>query len=133
MQARCVCGGVTVDLPGFSSEVIACHCLQCQQRTGSPFGVGAYYPAESVSAAGNVTEFVRPTARGGTFRTFFCPICGTSVYWITSAMPGMIGVAAGAIAEPDGPSPKRSVWEESMHRWVLEGAAMDHYPRGWCP
>ena len=48
MQARCACGDLTVTLPGPSSAVVACHCEDCQRRTGSPFGVGAYYSSDAV-------------------------------------------------------------------------------------
>jgi len=130
MQARCVCGGVTVDLPGPSFEVFACHCIECQRRTGAPFGVGAYYPAEKVLMVGATTEFARPTDAGGTFRSYFGPTCGTSVLWETTGMPGMIGVAVGAIDGFDHPRPTRSLWERSRQPWATLGGEMEHSPRG---
>lgn len=131
MQARCVCGAVTADLPGPSAQIVACHCVDCQRRTGSPFGVGAYYPADAVRCSGPVTEFVRPTEAGGEFRTSFCSVCGTSVYWTTSGKPNMIGIAVGAIADPTYPAPVSSLWERSRHTWTSIDNAVEHLPRGW--
>lgn len=130
LQARCGCGSLTVTLPGTSDMVVACHCIDCQRRTGSPFGVGAYYPADMIGISGAAKEYVRPTATGGKFRSFFCPECGTSVYWKTDKHPTMIGVAVGAIGDIGYPGPVRSVWEQSRHRWVQIDSVRDHFERG---
>ncbi len=52
MQAACQCGQLHVALPGPTLAVVACHCTFCQRRTGSPFGVLAYYAAELVTISG---------------------------------------------------------------------------------
>lgn len=113
MQARCVCGAVTADLPGPSPDIVACHCIDCQRRAGSPFRVGAYYPAGAVNCVGAVTEFARPTEAGGEFRTCFCSVCGTSVYRTTRFKPDTIGVAVGALGDPAYPAPLSCLWERS--------------------
>lgn len=33
-------------------------------------------------------------------------------------MPALIGVAAGAFADPDFPAPQQSVWTRDKHRWL---------------
>jgi hypothetical protein len=38
--------------------VVACHCIDCQRRTGAPFGVGAFYPADAVTISGAPKEYV---------------------------------------------------------------------------
>lgn len=96
-----------------------------------PFGVGAYYPAGAVNCVGAVTEFARPTEAGGGFRTSFCSVCGTSLYWRTSFKPDMIGTAIGAIGDPAYPAPLSSLWERSRHTWIAVGTAAEHLPRGW--
>lgn len=130
MKARCACGDLTVTLPGPSPAVVACHCEDCQRRTGSPFGVGAYYPADAVEVAGATKEFSRPAASGGVFTTSFCPECGSSVFWVAAKHPAMIGVAVGAITDPSYPAPVRSVWERSKHAWVSIDCAFEHFARG---
>ena len=130
MNARCSCGAVSLSLPGPSKLVVACHCLDCQRRTGAPFGVGAFYPAEAVTLSGTPKEFVRAAASGGKVRSYFCPDCGSTVYWKADNLPALIGVAVGAIADPKFPGPARSVFEQSRHDWVeLNGAAVEHFQR----
>ncbi|MCK1709317.1 MULTISPECIES: GFA family protein [unclassified Bradyrhizobium] len=134
VDARCGCGGLALSLPGSSSLVVACHCIDCQRRTGAPFGVGAFYPAEVVTISGAPKEYVRAAASGGKVRCYFCPDCGSTVYWKADNLPAMIGVAIGAIADPNYPAPVRSVFEQSKHRWVdINGAAIEHFQQSSVP
>ena len=130
MKAACQCGRLTAALPGPSPAVVACHCVDCQRRTGSPFGVLAYYPADAVTIAGEAVRYVRNTAMGGTFENFFCPTCGTTVYVRAGKHPAMIGVALGAIADPTYPPPIRSVWEQSRHGWIAMPDGAVRFERG---
>ena len=130
MKAECQCGQLSVELPGPSMGVVACHCIACQRRSGSPFGVLAYYPAEQLRIDGDAKRFERPTDEGNRFETFFCPECGSTVYAKAGKHPSMLGVAVGAIADPDFQPPVRSVWEQSMHRWVQMPGDAQHFPRG---
>ncbi|WP_456624095.1 MULTISPECIES: GFA family protein [unclassified Bradyrhizobium] len=118
IDARCSCGAVALSLSGPSRLVAACHCIDCQRRTGAPFGVGAFYSADAVTISGAPKEYVRTAASGGKVRSYFCPDCGSTVYWKADNLPAMIGVAVGAIADPNYPAPIRSVFEQSKHAWV---------------
>lgn len=131
MQARCACGALTVTLPeDLTPAVVACHCTACQRRTGSPFGVGAYYPLSTLAIAGETKSWTRTTDSGGAFTTHFCPTCGSNVYWSTDKHPDAVGIAVGAVADPHFPAPIRSVWEETRHDWVDIPTATQHFPRG---
>lgn len=130
MQASCQCGELTVTLHGQPEAVVACHCIACQRRTGSVFGVLAYYPDDRVRIAGAATRFTRPGASGDAFQTFFCPVCGATVYVRTGRHPAGVGVAVGAIGDPGFAPPVRSIWESAMHGWVSITSAEQHFPRG---
>lgn len=130
MKAKCQCGQLSVALPGPSSSVVACHCSDCQRRSGSPFGVLAYYPTETVEITGKAAHYVRSTATGGTFETSFCSICGSTVYARAERAPDLVGIAVGAICDPTYPAPVRSVWEESKHDWVVIPEPAQRFPRG---
>ncbi len=127
--ARCSCGGLTLTLPEPSNLVVACHCLECQRRTGAPFGVGAFYPVESVAVFGSPKEFIRDAASGGKVHTYFCPNCGSTLYWKADNLPTHIGVAVGALADSEYPPPVRSVFERSKHKWVKIDGDVEHFPQ----
>jgi hypothetical protein len=127
-HARCNCGAITLSLPEQPSKiVVACHCIDCQRRTGAPFGVGAYYPAEVVTISGTSKEFTHAAASGGKIHNYFCPQCGSTVYWKLSNMPALIAVAVGAMADPKHPAPVISVFEQSKHDWVQINVAAEHF------
>jgi hypothetical protein len=131
ITARCSCSAVALSLPGPTSRVAACHCIDCQRRTGAPFGVGAFYPAEAVTISGAPKEYVRAAASGGRVRFYFCPDCGSTVCWKADNLPAMIGVAVGAIADPNFPAPIKSVFEQSKHVWIeINGAGVEHLQQG---
>jgi hypothetical protein len=134
VDARCSCGAVTLSLPEEPSKiVIACHCLDCQRRTGAPFGVGAYYPADVVTISGTSKEFTHAAASGGKIHNYFCPQCGSTVYWKLSNFPALIGVAVGAMANPKYPAPVRSVEEQTKHDWVQIDGAVEHFRQSSLP
>src|SRR5215467_7609846 len=111
IEARCSCGALVVKVPGPSQLIVACHCTECQRRTGSPFGVGAFYPSKDVTITGAAKEFARDGSTGGKVRINFCPNCGSSVYWTVDKAPDLIGVAVGSFADSGYPHPSRSLWE----------------------
>jgi hypothetical protein len=94
-----------------------CHCLACQRRTGSTFGIQARWPGDRVAVSGRYTEYVR-TSDDGEERTFrFCPDCGTTVFWTTEGLDS-IAVAIGAFADPSFPQPTVSVYGARRHPWL---------------
>jgi hypothetical protein len=101
-----------------------CHCLACQRRTGSAFGMQARFPRERVRIEGRANEYTR-SSDAGEPRTFhFCPECGSTVYYQTD--PELIAVPIGAFADPDFPPPRISVWESRRHPWVTVPPEAEH-------
>lgn len=131
MQASCQCGTLTATInDGAEPMVVACHCIDCQKRSGSPFGSMAYYPQTSVAFDGEAREYSRVTDSGETYTTGFCPNCGSTLYGKASRLPDVVGVTVGTISDPDFPAPVRSVYEQSRHHWLAMPAEMPGFVRG---
>lgn len=119
-QASCCCGQLRVTCEGEPVRISMCHCLACQQRTGSVFGTQARFPRDQVSEIqGRATQFTRVADSGNSVTFSFCPVCGSTVYWELGKMPDVIAVAVGAFADPGFPEPRHSVYEEHQHAWAL--------------
>ena len=101
-------------------RVSICHCLACQQRTGSAFGVQARYPKQQVSVRGESAVFERTGDGGGLASFHFCPRCGSTVYWELDGLAGFVAVAVGAFADPSFPAPQVSIYEARRHAWALD-------------
>ena len=95
-----------------------CHCLSCQRRTGSVFGVQARFDRDKMTVEGRSAEFVRVGDAAGRITSHFCPTCGSTVYWELDTIPGFVTVAVGAFADPRFPPPRVSVYEERRHSWA---------------
>lgn len=116
--ATCSCGQLRVTCEGEPVRVSMCHCLECQKRTGSTYGVQARWPAAQALVEGRSSRFVRTGDEGNVATFHFCPDCGSTVYYQFDAIPDVVAVAAGNFADPDFPAPKFSVYENRRHRWV---------------
>lgn len=116
--ATCSCGQLTVRCGSEPLKVSLCHCPACQKRTGSAFGVAAFFDREDVQVDGERKTFVRPSDSGYDVVFHFCPVCGASVYWEPLRKPDLIAVAVGAFADPAFPTPSQEVHSASRHSWV---------------
>ena len=128
--AQCACGGVTATTVGEPDAVSLCHCLACQRRTGSPFGVGAYFPHSAVTLSGKTKTFVRKVEHTDrTITNHFCPECGTTIYWMADLRPNHIGIAVGNFADPAFRPPTRAVWAQHRHEWITLPPDTPSYPQ----
>jgi hypothetical protein len=95
-----------------------CHCLACQQRTGSVFSAQARFPRDRVEHVGQAREYVRVGDDGGRITFRFCPECGSTVSYVCDDEPDLVGVPVGAFADPTFPAPTYSVYDNRRHSWV---------------
>jgi hypothetical protein len=117
--AGCSCGQLSLTARGEPVRISVCHCLACQQRTGSAFGVQARFATCDVDIDGASTRYVRTGDEGNRIAFHFCPDCGSTVYYQFEAHPEVIAVAVGPFADPAFPPPTVSVYDESRrHAWV---------------
>lgn len=116
--ASCGCGQLSARVTGEPVRVSICHCLDCQRRTGGPFGQQARFARDAVTTAGRSSTWER-TGDGGSTATFhFCPRCGSTLWWEADSLPGWVTMPVGAFADPAFPAPGVSVYEERRHSWV---------------
>lgn len=115
--ASCCCGQLKIEVEGEPRGVGVCHCLACQQRTGSVFAALAGFAAP-YKMSGKATEYVRTGDHGSKFRFRFCPVCGSTVFHTEEGVEGHVSVAVGAFADPNFPPPQDSVYDSRRHAWV---------------
>jgi hypothetical protein len=125
-RATCACGSVVFEVAGDPALVVACHCTDCQRRTGSSHQVAVWYRDEDVrSSEGTPTVYRRSGDRGVEVTFEFCGRCGSTVSWTIADNPGARAFAAGAFASPDLPAPQLEFFTSRRARWQrpIEGAA----------
>jgi len=120
MTATCACGqaSITVNAPPAMHGV--CHCTSCKRRTGSAFGISAYFDKAAVvtyKGETSIYAFHHASQRHDQER-HFCALCGTTLYWFVSTLPETIGIAGGCFADEGLPEPTYSVSEQTKEIWV---------------
>jgi hypothetical protein len=116
--ARCSCGQLRVTVTGEPTRVSVCHCLECQKRTGSPFGSQARWPMAQATIEGPSNAWSRTGDEGHTAEFHFCPVCSSIVWYRFPDLPDVIAIPIGGFADPDFPPPQFSVYDNRRHRWL---------------
>jgi hypothetical protein len=124
--ASCSCGALTARTTGEPVRISICHCLACQRRTGSVFGVQARFHRADVRIEGESRAYTRVPDDGGTITFHFCPLCGATVHYEMDDLEDFVAIPVGAFADPSFPAPRFSVYEERMHPWVCVPGDVEH-------
>ena len=116
--ASCSCGQLQIECRGEPAKVSLCHCLECQRRTGSAFGIAAFFEIVDTKISGQSRAFTRQGDSGFPVTLHFCETCGSTVFWYPTRKPSAVAVAPGSFADPGFPAPSQSVYEQHRHPWV---------------
>jgi hypothetical protein len=117
--ACCACGKLQIRCTQEPAKISLCHCLECQRRTGSPFGIAAFFDARSTEVIGSSRSYQRGSDSGFPVTFHFCGACGSTVFWYPSRKPTAVAVAVGCFADPLFPAPTQAVYVERRHGWVV--------------
>ncbi len=120
MTATCACGSTSITVNASPSLLGVCNCTNCKRRTGSAFGISAYFERDAVVSQHGTTsvyafhheELNHDQAR------HFCIACGTTLFWYVSNMPSRIGIAGGCFEEGALPEPDASYRDHKRLPWV---------------
>jgi hypothetical protein len=118
--AACHCGQLHLVVEGEPFAVSICHCLACQRRTGSAFGMQAGYNADQVRITGRYSDYSRISDEADQKEHVFhfCPDCGSQVFYTEPTEEDLIVVSVGAFADPSFPPPTESGYDSRRHPWI---------------
>ena len=121
MTATCACGQASITVDALPSMHGVCHCTNCKRRTGSAFGISAYFDRTAVVQQRGETKTYtfHHTAQNHDQERHFCSHCGTTtLFWFVSSVPEKIGIAGGCFADAGLPEPSYSVTDRKRESWV---------------
>lgn len=116
--AKCCCGSCIVKVK--TDPVIhgVCHCNNCKKRTGSAFGISAYFKASEVELlSGHYHQYLLENEQGKQQR-YFCSSCGTTLYWKAEIFNDLIGIAGGCFVDNPLPAPAFSSMNDNQCHWL---------------
>lgn len=100
-------------------QAYACHCTDCQTRSGSAFGIQLAVLASDLSVEGELLrgEHVQPS--GAVAGIFACKNCLTRIYTDNNLRPGIGNLRAGTLDDSASLVPAAHLWVSSKLTWVV--------------
>jgi hypothetical protein len=136
-EAACHCGQLRLEVDGDPLVVSICHCVACQRRTGSAFGMQAAFRPDQVQVVGRFNDFARISDEADRKEHVFhfCPDCGSSVFYTEPDETEWVVVSAGSFADPSFPPPTESGYDFRRHPWIglPESLGRDEGSEAWAP
>ncbi len=114
----CQCGQVQLLLSRDPLCTYACHCLDCQKRTGSAFSMGLVISADHVAIDGECSTWTRSSDEGHTNTRHSCSQCGNIIYGDSSASPGIWKLQAGLLDDTSRLRPDVHLWVRRKQAWI---------------
>lgn len=122
--ATCCCGQSTIEVEGEPKIHLVCNCNDCKKRTGSAFGISAYFSDSQIKSRNENTDTYEINNDETEQQRYFCKSCGTTLYWKISRFPNipgiseMTGIAGGCFSENPLSEPALSASNENKCAWL---------------
>ncbi len=115
--AECCCGQATITTQHQPLIHVVCHCDDCKKRTGSAFGISAYFSDTQILAQTGDMNHYHIKNKHYTQQRSFCANCGTTLYWRVSAFANVIGISAGCFTKQPLAKPHYTVETQNQLDW----------------
>ena len=115
----CVCGRVRYRLNAAPLLAYACHCHDCQKRSGSAFGLTVVVRTADVAMDGALEVVVLPTPSGRNVEQHLCATCRCRIYAQAAEARDFLSLRAGSLDQTDWIVPVVQTWTQSALPWAL--------------
>ncbi len=122
--ATCRCGAAAIEAEGKPIANQLCHCASCRRRTGGPCGWTAVFRAEQFRVLRGDFTIYRSNGDVGPTANSFCSACGTTLFFVPEAHPGIVGCAGGCFTDDPLGEPTASMSDDQRCAWLA-------LPDGW--
>ncbi len=122
--ATCCCGQASIEVEGDPEIHLVCHCNNCKKRTGSAFGISAYFANTQVRNVKGEMSIYIINNDSTVQKRHYCNSCGTTLYWNIArfhGIPGvskMTGIAGSCFIDKPLPDPTIMSFSAEKCAWV---------------
>lgn len=120
LDGSCFCGAVRFEAEGDPERVVLCHCVDCQEFTGTAFRMTL--PVRSADfrlLQGAPKVFLKTAASGRKRRQAFCGDCGSPIYGADAVeAPKVLGLRVGTLKQRRELPPRKQIWHDSALPFV---------------
>lgn len=128
MTGGCLCGQLRYELARRPLLTSVCHCTHCQKQSGSAFSIMVAVPRDAVTITGDLATYADVGASGQAVLRQFCPQCGSPIFSIAKAIPGLMFVKAGSLDHTSELAPHMHIWTKSAQPWVAIDQNAKQFP-----
>jgi hypothetical protein len=115
---HCLCGAIRYRVNAEPYTLYACHCTDCQRRTGAAFGLSMIVKREAVELLqGTTVRYNAPLPDGRVKSGVMCAACGTRL-WGGPENGKVCVVQPGNLEGPHGLEPIAHQWMSEAQPWV---------------
>lgn len=120
INGACHCGAISFTAEIDPSQVLVCHCTDCQVLSGAPLRAVIAAPIEQFQLKGNPKSYVKVAQSGKRRAQVFCPDCGTPLYGAAAESPTSVVIRLGCVEQRAQLKPSRQIWQHSAQAWLGE-------------
>lgn len=119
LTGGCLCGAVRYSLrDGFRSRPYACHCTDCQKRTGSAFSEHMLFALQDFTAEGDLDFGLYKQPSGSRSTIWGCARCKARIYATSDRRPDLGSLRCGTLDNAVALFPAAHVWTRSKQPWI---------------
>jgi hypothetical protein len=115
----CLCGAVRYQLTGAPLLAYACHCHDCQTRSGAAFTLTLVVRSADVALAGPLDLLSRVSRSGREIDQGFCPHCRIKLFATAPVAPEYMSLPAGALDDASWVRPIAQTFVKSALPWAI--------------
>ncbi len=128
-KGGCLCGAVRYECSAEPVWSGNCHCRDCQRISGGGYVSTFFVPENSVTITGEVKYFDKNGDSGHRVRRGFCPTCGSQVFGKPEMVPGVLGIRAGSLDNPELYHPTIDIYTASAQPWDFMNPDLPKFPQ----
>jgi hypothetical protein len=114
LTGGCACGSIRYEITAMPLLLCACHCMDCQCRSGSSF-------SRNMPVATKALRIVKGAPKGwrsgATTTSWFCGDCGCRIYGERDERPDAMTVRAGTLDDTTWLRPAAHIFTRSAQPW----------------
>jgi hypothetical protein len=119
-QGQCLCGVIRYRITGEPITHYACHCTDCQRRTGSAFALSMVVRREHLEVLrGEPTAYFAKLPDGRVKQGRMCGQCGSRLWGEPAARPQLVVIQPGTLDQPAGLVPALHLWTREAQPWLV--------------
>jgi hypothetical protein len=125
----CLCGAIRYRITAEPITVYACHCTDCQRRTGSALALSMLLPLAAIEVtAGEPAAYSASLPDGRVKRGRMCAGCCCRLWGEPPKRPGIAVLQAGTLDNTSWVRPAAHVCARSAQSWFVFPADVPVYP-----